>query len=432
MESNTTPSFIKKIFGNSSNLKNPKITDFIEKAKSVHEDKYDYSQIIEWKGNKSKVPIVCPVHGTFWQIPISHIYGCGCKACGYDKQKNISNQDIKIATFIEKAKMVHGNKYDYSQIIEWKGIHGKVPIVCPVHKTFLQSPANHLSNHGCIKCKHDRQKSNILDLVKRFKEIHDPLRISKNLPIYDFSMFNIYHGSEQKIPVVCHVKDHGIFYITVHNCLQGYGCLKCANDSQRSTTKSFIEKALKVHGTFIKKAPTYFDWDETLPRYDYSKVEYTNNVTKVLIKCNKCNYEFKQQPSSHLNGQGCPHCAHHVSKPELNLREFIKTLIPEKYLVFNDRKLISPYELDIFIRQPYNLALEYNGTYYHSKKPHGYHDEKTRRCKELNIKLIHVFESAWNDPITQEKIKFTITRYVHRINEIQAPYFESLSKPLTL
>jgi hypothetical protein len=57
---------------------------FIIKANIVHHNKYDYS-LVEYKNNKLKVKIICPIHGIFEQRPDSHLQGKSCKKCGYIK-----------------------------------------------------------------------------------------------------------------------------------------------------------------------------------------------------------------------------------------------------------------------------------------------------------------------------------------------------------
>ena len=54
---------------------------FVEKARHVHGDKYDYSQTI-YTGARDKLKIVCPKHGVFEQQACSHLQGCGCRKCG--------------------------------------------------------------------------------------------------------------------------------------------------------------------------------------------------------------------------------------------------------------------------------------------------------------------------------------------------------------
>ena len=53
--------------------------DFIKKSREVHGDKYDYSKV-EYVKNHTKVCIICPKHGEFWQVPNSHLNGNGCPA----------------------------------------------------------------------------------------------------------------------------------------------------------------------------------------------------------------------------------------------------------------------------------------------------------------------------------------------------------------
>ena len=122
--------------------------EFIKRAIEVHDDKYDYSKV-EYKNNTTKVKIICPIdnHGDFYQQPQSHLIGKGCKKC-YDDQKKTT-----IINFIQKAEIIHNNKYDYSKV-NYKHSHSKVTIICPIggHGEFKQQPSIHLIGHGCRKC----------------------------------------------------------------------------------------------------------------------------------------------------------------------------------------------------------------------------------------------------------------------------------------
>lgn len=117
--------------------------DFISQAKQVHGDKYDYSLVYYIQNNK-KVTILCNTHGTFLQRPDGHLQGQGCPKCvGKDK----TTQD-----FIQQAKRVHGDKYDYTDSFYIK-THDKVKILCGKHGVFEQTPVNHVVHkQGCPKC----------------------------------------------------------------------------------------------------------------------------------------------------------------------------------------------------------------------------------------------------------------------------------------
>lgn len=115
---------------------------FIERAKSIHGDKYDYSKV-NYKNNSTKVIIICKIHGDFEQSPRSHLRGANCfKCCGSEKYTN--------ETFIEKAKSIHGDKYDYSKV-EYTGVFNSVIIICKEHGEFHQTPDKHFRGHGCQK-----------------------------------------------------------------------------------------------------------------------------------------------------------------------------------------------------------------------------------------------------------------------------------------
>ena len=128
--------------------KTPLIEDFVKKSKRKHGNKYDYSKAVyvDWK---TKVCIICPEHGEFWQKLNDHTNGQGCPTCAHEangERKRLSKEE-----FIKKAREVHGDKYDYSKV-EYVGTFKKVCIICPEHGEFLQKPTYHIQGQGCPKC----------------------------------------------------------------------------------------------------------------------------------------------------------------------------------------------------------------------------------------------------------------------------------------
>lgn len=93
----------------------------------------------------TKVCIICPKHGEFWQTPSGHLSGKGCPKC-YKESRSSTTEE-----FINKAREIHGNKYDYSKV-NYVNAYTKVCIICPKHGEFWQIPANHLNGHGCPNC----------------------------------------------------------------------------------------------------------------------------------------------------------------------------------------------------------------------------------------------------------------------------------------
>jgi hypothetical protein len=123
--------------------------EFIEKAKGVHSDKYDYSKV-NYVNNKTKVTITCRIHGDFEQRPDNHIgLMQGCMKCKADYLSLTLTNNL--SSFIERANIVHKNKYNYSKTQYTKSID-KVNIICVKHGNFIQEANSHLRGHGCPKC----------------------------------------------------------------------------------------------------------------------------------------------------------------------------------------------------------------------------------------------------------------------------------------
>jgi len=122
---------------------------FIEEANIRHGFKYDYSKT-QYINKREKVCIICPIHGEFWQEASSHLKGCGCPKCG--KKSSQKRQSLNTEQFIERAKKVHGDKYDYSKT-EYINSSTKVCIICPIHGEFWQRPKDHTKGIGCPVCK---------------------------------------------------------------------------------------------------------------------------------------------------------------------------------------------------------------------------------------------------------------------------------------
>ena len=197
--------------------------EFIKKSKLIHGDKYDYSKSVYVRGHDD-VLIICPIHGEFFQQPYSHLSGHGCKGCNDD------NKPISIKEFIKKAKLVHGNKYDYSQTksipSNRKSRVRKITIICKIHGTFQQFPKTHLDGCGCKKCYNDSHKITTNEFIQRCIKIH------KNK--YDYSK-TIYFHPKVKVKIIC--KKHGEFNQLPYGHLSGQGCVKCTSNISNKEIK---------------------------------------------------------------------------------------------------------------------------------------------------------------------------------------------------
>lgn len=167
--------------------------EFIRRAKEIHGEKYNYNKI-SYKNLQIKINIYCEEHNKYFkQTPCSHLNGSGCPECGLNSR--IENRRFTKDKFIEKAKEVHGNKYNYDSV-DYKDSITFIKIYCKKHKKyFYQAPAQHLQGNGCPICaesKGEKRISLLLDSLnikyereKRF----DDCKNKRTLP-FDFYLFN--------------------------------------------------------------------------------------------------------------------------------------------------------------------------------------------------------------------------------------------------
>lgn len=194
--------------------------EFIKRANNIHTNKYDYSKI-DYKSMHSKVIIICKKHGEFKQTAGSHLSGSGCPKC-FAKPKMTENY------FLQKAKVKHGEKYDYSKV-QFSSLPKSIIIVCPIHGSFEQKPKNHLRS-GCPYCG-GSYKLNTQDFIEKANTIHDHLYSYEN---------SVYINSSTKIEIKCPY--HGPFLQLPTSHLKGHGCKNCRNSRGEFKVEQFLKK----------------------------------------------------------------------------------------------------------------------------------------------------------------------------------------------
>ena len=343
-----------------------KYSEWLEKSKKFHEDVYDYSKVV-FNNLSTKVIIICKVHGEFQQTPSNHTR-FGCSKC-------YGNYNYTTDEWIEKAKEVHGNKYDYSKV-EYIRSCEEIKIICNACKYEFNQVANaHMQGCGCSKCSGNYNYTTE-EWVEKAKEVHGNK--------YDYSKAE-YINTNTKVKIIC--SDHGEFEQTP-NChtSQKQGCPECGDESSATkrsyTEEEWIQKAKEVHGN----------------KYDYSKVEYDNSKTKVMIICRE-HGEFEQNPCAHTNKQGCPCC--NIFKSESLCRSILNNLTNSNFIKARP-KFLGGLELDGYCEE-LKCAFEYNGKqhYYYNEYFHrnGIKDlisqnirdkMKKQICEKNGIKLISI------------------------------------------
>lgn len=205
--------------------------EFIEKAQKTHGDKYDYSKV-KYTHNKTKVCIICPKHGEFWQRPHDHLRSNGCPKCKGDRIRQ--SKLITLEQFITRSSIKHNNKFDYSKSNYVDG-STKICIICPTHGEFWQTAADHLAGRGCPKCA--GYQFTTKDFIEKANRVHNFK--------YDYSKVE-YTNGDGFVNIICPV--HGEFLQRASIHLHGHGCWKCAQRCDSvSKGEANITSFLKEH-----------------------------------------------------------------------------------------------------------------------------------------------------------------------------------------
>lgn len=275
--------------------------------------------------------------------------------------------DDATLNFIERAQKVHGDKYDYSEV-KYINNRIKVEIICPKHGKFIQTPKDHLTGCGCPACYQERRGKIRTKTKDNF--IKDAVNVHGNK--YDYSKVE-YLNALKPVIIIC--PEHGSFEMRPSNHLKGQGCPKCGKLKlgayRKNNTENFIERATLKHNG----------------KYDYSKVDYKNNYTKVCIICPE-HGEFWQKPNDHLRGIGCAICGQKYNRIELEILNALKNKYGNVEYQHKEPFFASKtsYQTIDFFLPEYNIGIEYHGRQHFKPISKFGGEEGFEKCKERDYR----------------------------------------------
>lgn len=359
--------------------------EFVSQAVEVHGDVYDYTDFV-YINNKAKGIIHCRKCGrNFEKSPVNHIFQRqGCPYCSPKRTKPYTTEEA-----IEKAKSVHGEKYDYSRFVYVKD-NVKSCIICPIHGEFWQTPNKHIvMRQGCPKCASNAEVSFEVFLERAKAKFGNSVEYDEK----------DYHGYNKPFMAFCH--KHGWFELTpIAHASQKYGCPKCAaverGMNSRISFEEFVARAREKHGD----------------KYTYDEKTYTLHTEKMRIIC-PTHGEFWQTPFKHAyNGEGCPICSE--SRLEREVRQFLDELGVE-YITQaskNELSFLERLRLDFYLPK-LNVAIECQGIQHFCETSffeHGKVRERDERkyslCTENGVEMLYFAKNAkWFDKLPFYKDK---------------------------
>lgn len=212
-------------------LKKQRVTNkesFILKSKWIHGiDRYEYDYLV-YDNISKDVTITCPIHGDFIQSRGNHLQGHGCSECSH--LEKIKNRRKTTSWFINKAKEVHGDLYDYSKV-SYTSSNGKITLSCEHGHTFTIRAADHIRGRGCRFC-YGYFVSN-KELQHKIDKIH-------GIGTYTLPEQYEYEANYTRGKFICNI--HGDFETNINRLLSGNGCPKCRNSGSYTSNRILVDQ----------------------------------------------------------------------------------------------------------------------------------------------------------------------------------------------
>lgn len=313
----------------------------------------------KYLNNKQFLDVVCP-EGHEWSVAFHNFKaGLRCKRC---REKEVSYSVNDVRGLLEAEGYVLLNKptaavIKHRDIIEYR---------CSAGHERSCKWGTFLGGFRCRECFSDSLKHTFGYVLRRFSENGYTVVSAQ------------YVNSHTPLRVVC--PEGHMSLMSYGNYNAGYRCQVCSGN-QRATPFGVVKDEFDKRG--------------------YSLVSscYCPGI-KLKYICPKGHHGDVSWPDFHHKGCGCPRCFSRTSAAERELRTFVEALVGPSEVVTNSRKIIPPYELDIFV-PGHKVAIEYSGFYWHgevsSGKSKDYHYQKLNLCNQQGIRLITIFEDEFLD-----------------------------------
>ena len=171
--------------------------NFISKALSVHGNIYDYPNF-RYNGHKIKIEIICPIHGTFKQMPSNHLSGFGCPKCG--RKRTEMSRKLSVEDFFNRCNETHKNFYSYPTK-DYVNPESMITVICPKHGKFSIKARSHLwIKQGCCKCYEENRGINKRITWHEF--INAAIKLHGDTYQYDQSSYKMLSEPKTKHPIL--------------------------------------------------------------------------------------------------------------------------------------------------------------------------------------------------------------------------------------
>lgn len=358
------------------------LEDWRLRGEAKHGKRYAYLEVYS-EAKRTFLRLRCANHGEFVQEAQSHVgQASGCQSCARAVVAEANSHTL--SSFTQVCREL-GSSLNYLEILREGKKAFKVSFVCPKHGLQVQGHQAHLaSGCSCPICSREQTKDTLEDLIPVFQAVHgNAYRYTELLRI----------GGGAYVKAECSLHGTQVFKVSTHK--RKGGCSACAALAHSKATRTPLEVCVAV-GTETHRG-----------KYAYGVYVGDGDSRKLEVYCRDHGL-FLQRPSDHsVRGNGCPKCSNRISRPNLDIQDFVRNLgIPARL----EHPLTGRKSIDVFCPDN-NLAIEYHGNFWHSsryKLSRRAHYDRQKEAASLGYRMIQLFSDEWSN--REEACKLLISR----------------------
>lgn len=326
--------------------------------------------------------------GHEWETKIFNrtLQNNGCNECKKETHSSSEKEQSLAITHLELAMQWHPVKNGMlTPHHVTKGNHDKVWWLGKCNHEWKAQVYARAGGNDCPICRGLKIKLGENDLATTHPEISDQWHPTKNNA---FTAQQVTAGANKKVWWLGECSHE--WEAWVYHRAAGQGCPVCSGHK----VSTGINDLLTLEPVLAAQ------WHPT-KNGDLTPEEVTGKGGRVRAwwQCEK-GHEWEASVRGRLRGRGCAQCwaTSYISKAEQAIHDYIVSLDENLKIIQSDKKILKGKELDIYIPEK-NLAIEFNGLYWHSEeagKDKNYHHDKWLTCKDNGIQLVQIWEDEWN------------------------------------
>lgn len=344
-----------------------------------------------------KVSLKCEIHGEYSISGRSYLKGTRCEKCSYEnraKKKYLKS----LHTLENRILKIHkGNYLPLPELSGLSSLSDKANYTCNIHGPFETNAMSLLSGRGCPSCGRERTNTAIANSkVKTYSQV------KAHIEKFNIQVEDILESENDRIlsTSILNLRclKHGEFKREVKQAMSRKSpCVKCSQEeSAKKRRRTYEDMLEQLVGSSNGEGYTF-------PNLQH---ELLHTHSEITICC-PVHGEYKAIFNDYVAGKhNCPKCGNRVSRGELEIVDYIKSLIGGKEEILESVKPFKNSSLEVDILIPsLKIGIEYNGCYWHSfpKKNKSYHKDKSKMAEDAGYRLLHIWDDEWN--IDRDKIK---------------------------